>query len=72
MYGEMRKYRNILVGKFEEKRPLARPVHRWKHLGKIGQKRIRMGWLETGTSVAHSREYSKPSVQECLNQLSDC
>jgi hypothetical protein len=73
--GEMRNVYNILVGKYERKRPLARPRHRWKASIKMDLREIGweyVDWIHLARPVAGSCE---PSCyikgRKFLDSLSD-
>ena len=44
--GESKSLYRILVGKYEGKKPLGRPRHRWKDNMKIGLQEVRWGGMD--------------------------
>jgi hypothetical protein len=45
-YGESRNVYRILVGKYEGKKPVGRPRHRWKNNMKISLEEVRLGGMD--------------------------
>jgi hypothetical protein len=63
--GDRRDVYGILVGKFEEKRPLESPWHRWEDNIKIDLQTVGRGvnWIE----LARDRDRLRPLVNAVMN-----